>query len=536
MSPSDTLIRALQDERRYPHPVSEMRLIETHISWVILTGRYVYKVKKPVDLGFLDFTSLAARRHFCEEELRLNRRLAPALYLGVVAITGSPEDPHLEGPGEPFEYAVRMLQFADELRLDHLLAAGRLSPELVERLAHVIARFHAALPCAAAGDHGGIDSVRTPARENFTAIRLPAAFEAERRALKEVEAWTERRLVDLEPLVAQRKAAGFVRECHGDLHLANVTLHEGAPTPFDCLEFDPRLRWIDVMNEVAFLTMDLDFKDRGDLSLRFLNEYLHHTGDYEGLRVLRFYQAYRAMVRAKIEGIRIGQSGGSSAADYEDLLRRIRLARRYTRAGRGAVVIAHGLSGSGKTTLSRALLESCGLIRIRSDVERKRLAGYPPDARTRSPVGGGLYTRVAGERTYARLRELAAVIIGSGYSAFVDATFLQRSQRDDFRGLARELDVPFVILDFQAPEEVLAARIRGRQRGTDASEADVAVLTRQLATHEPLAADEIDACIAIDTTADPDPATIAARLRSRLDDTHADPAPAGPGSGRPDGI
>lgn len=519
MAPQDepALIRALQNAARYPHPVAGIELIETHISWVLLTGTYAYKLKKPVNLGFLDFTAPERRRHFCEEELRLNRRLAPTLYLGLVRICGPEHAPVLDGPGPVLEYAVKMRQFDPSAQFDRLLAAGRLGEELIERLAAVLARFHASAERMRADDpYGEAQSIIGPARDNFAAITLPPAFAAERRALATLAAWTEAAWTRLAPGCARRKADGRVRECHGDLHLANITLHEGEPTPFDCLEFDPGLSRIDVMSEVAFLTMDLDAHDRPDLAHAFLNAYLHHTGDYEGLAVLRFYQVYRAMVRAKIASIRASQRGAGADDDWRALSRYIALAEGYARGRRGALIIAHGLSGSGKTTLSHRLLAPCRLIRIRSDVERKRLAGHAAEARTRSGVGGGIYTPEAGERTYRRLEALAEIAVTAGFNVLVDATFLRAAEREAFRALAARLDAAFMILHFDAPEEILRQRIRQRLAGgSDASEADTAVLTHQLATQDPLTEDELSRAVRVDTSREPDIAAIAGELDKR---------------------
>lgn len=519
------LIRSLHDAAFYPHPVTGIELVETHISWVLLTGSYVYKIKKPVDLGFLDFTTLELRRHYCEEELRLNRRFAASLYLDVVRITGTPEAPRFDGDGDAFEYAVQMAQFEPSARFDRLLEAGRLNAELLEHLARVLADFHAGADRAHPGDgYGSPEAILHPARENFAQIKLPTALPAERSLLDELAQWSENAHARLEPCFTQRLAGGSVRECHGDLHLANIALHEGRPTPFDCLEFDPKLRWIDVMCEIAFLVMDLEAHGRGDLALRFLNEYLHYTGDYEGLEVLRYYRVYRAMVRAKIENIRLRQQQADTTAAWDTLLGYLRLARACTGTMPGAVVITHGLSGSGKTTLSRRLLAPCGLIRLRSDVERKRLAGYRPDERTRSPIGGGVYTHAAGERTYRRLEELTTAIVAAGFPALVDATFLQRAQRDAFRALAARLGVPFLILDFEAEESLLRARLQGRKAGSDASEADLAVLARQLLTREPLAPDELGVTLRIDAGGEPDYSALATAIRLRIAAPPATPA------------
>lgn len=519
MVPQDepVLIRALQSAGRYPHPVTAVELIETHISWVLLTGTYAYKIKKPVNLGFLDFTTLERRRHFCEEELRLNRRLAPALYLGLVRICGPEHAPVLDGPGPALEYAVKMVQFDPSAQFDRLLAGGRLDEPLIERLAAVLARFHAAAERMRADDpYGEAQSIIGPARDNFAAITPPPAPATERRALETLAAWTETTWSRLAPVCARRKAEGRVRECHGDLHLANITLHQGEPTPFDCLEFDPGLSRIDVMSEVAFLTMDLDAHGRPDLTHAFLNEYLHHTGDYEGLEVLRFYQVYRALVRAKIASIRAAQRGEAAADDHRALSGYVALADDYARSRRGALIIAHGLSGSGKTTLSRQLLGPCRLIRIRSDVERKRLAGYAAEARTRSAVGGGIYTPEAGERTYRRLEALAEIAVTAGFNVLVDATFLRAAERQAFRALAARLDAVFVILHFDAPEEILHQRVRRRLAESDASEADAAVLARQLATQEPLTEDELSMAVRVDAAGVPDIAGVTAELERKV--------------------
>lgn len=520
------LIHALQDASLFDHPVDAFRVIETHISWVLLTGPYAYKIKKAVDLGFLDFSTLEKRRFYCEEELRLNRRLAPGIYLEVTHITGSAQRPALGGTGAPIEYAVKMVQFDPAAQFDHLLAKGRLTEELVGRFAAALARFHAAIARATAEDaYGSAEAVHEPVEENFTQIRLPPSFTADSVPLRQLHAWCARAHERLRPVLERRKAGGFIRECHGDLHLANITLYHGEPTAFDCLEFNDRLRWIDVMSEVAFLTMDLDAHRRGDLGLRFLNDYLHHSGDYEGLALLRYYQTYRALVRAKVECIRLRQTGAASPQSYDAALAYLRLAQDYTCTRPRALVIAHGPSGTGKTTHTAGLLAPCGMVRLRSDVERKRMFGYAPEAHTQADVDTGLYSRAAGERTYRRLAELAAVIIEAGFTALVDATFLKRAQRDQFRTLASRLRVPLMILEFGAAEALLRVRVRAREEaGGDASEANIAVLERQLATWEPLGEDERPASITIDSGRAVDAAALAAEINRRIADGSRDPS------------
>jgi len=520
------LIQALLDPRRYPHAAGPVELVETHISWVLLTGERAYKIKKPVDLGFLDFSTLERRRHFCEEELRLNRRLAPSLYLGLVPITGTLEDPRLDGPGPVIEYALRMRQFDREQQLDRLLARGQLTAAHIDDLAATLAAFHRNIAVAGPDSpYGNPDHVWQPVAENFAQIieaayatslsrgpRLDPIAEAayatslsrgprldpiaERLGddvpawLTDLRRWSEATFARLRPAIETRKHDGFVRECHGDAHLANVVLVNGLAVPFDCLEFNPSLRWIDVISEIAFTAMDLADHGRRDLGWRLLNVWLEHTGDYAGVALLRFYLTYRAMVRAKVAIIRLHQPGlapaerESARHDFENYRDR---AVAYTRSRPPALIITHGLSGSGKTTVSQQVVEALAAIRVRSDVERKRLHGLAAAARSHSPVAAGLYGREAGDQTYQRLAALAGELLDAGETVIVDAAFLERARRERFRTLAQARQVPFLILDAVADESRLRARVVQRKHaGGDASEAGTEVLAHQIATHEPL--------------------------------------------------
>ena len=497
------LVAALADPACYPHPVGRVELIQTHISWVLLTGDYAYKIKKPVNLGFLDFTTLAARRHYCEEELRLNRRLAPELYLEVVPITGTPGKPVIGGTGTTIEYAIKMKEFAQSALFDNAIARGDIKPADIETLARTIADFHARLvPDSARASDPDI-SVLTPARENFEQmLQLPDAA-GDSAALSSIRDWTLREYGAHSALFEQRHAEGFVRECHGDLHLGNIALIDGAAMPFDCLEFNPALRWMDVMNEVAFLMMDLAAHGRRDLAFAFVNTYLEAGGDYAGVRLLPFYLVYRAVVRAKINLMRAAQDGMApeqrdhALAGYR---RYLALAALRARDCRGAVVITHGLSGSGKSTLTRRLAGELGAIRVRSDIERKRLRGLPAPARTSSGVGKGMYTDDDTVLTYERLLAHARIIAGAGLPVIVDATFLRRAQRDAFRGRALELGLPFAIINVTADPAELNARITARAaQNNDASEATLPVLDMQIASREPLTADEMPFVIQADS-------------------------------------
>jgi len=510
------LIAALHEPQRYDHPVERVTLVETHISWVLLTGRYAYKIKKPVDLGFLDFSTLDKRRHFCEEELRLNRRLAPEIYLAVVPITGTPADPRFGGPGTPIEYAVQMREFPQEAQLDRVLARGELKPGHIDDLALRLADFHQYATVAGPDrPFGTPERVWHPVNENFEQIRA-RIDETQRPPLERLTRWSRTAFEQLRDDFTARKRDGFVRECHGDAHLANMVLMDSRVVPFDCLEFNDNLRWIDMMNEAAFTVMDLEDRGQSAYARRLLNAYLERTGDYAGLKVLRFYQVYRALVRAKVAAIRLRQAGLSNVererigASYRGY---IELAERYTRPTQPVLMIAHGLSGTGKTTLTQALVEQLGAIRVRSDVERKRLHGLAANARSGSTLNEGLYTAEAGARTYDRLAELARAITSAGHRVILDATFLRRAQRDRMHALAEELRVPFLILAFTASEPTLRERVVVReQTGVDASEAGLAVLEHQLASADPLTAGEQAQALAINTDKPPSAAELSERV------------------------
>ncbi|MDO9011165.1 MAG: AAA family ATPase [Gallionella sp.] len=552
------LIRALLAAPAcYDHAVEKLELIETHISWVLLTGSYVYKIKKPVNLGFLDFSTLERRRQDCLEELRLNRRLAADIYLDVVAITGIVDAPRINGVGEALEYAVKMRQFPGDATLDKLAERGELGEVQIDALAARLAHFHLSECEHAATDSpwGEPDAVARPVTENFQmlAARLDAPAEVQR--LVVLQNWCNAEHLRLAPLMRARKQHGFVRECHGDLHLANLAWVDGKLVIFDCLEFSPALRWTDVISEVAFCYMDLLHRGYAGLASRFLNAWLEATGDYEGVALLRYYAVYRALVRAKVASLRAEQGCRASRAEVSACLQlaeqlalstplfplsRNNLGRsplvvrgmplhsatgafapslrgNALHSGMGdlspyipwedpcglaalrhptslSLTITHGLSGSGKTTLSQQMLEKHGMIRLRSDVERKRLAGLSACARGGEVLG--LYSASFGLRTYQYLAERAEDLLASGFRVVVDAAFLQRWERDMFRDLAKRSDADFRILDIPSDPAVLRERVRLRQaEGNDASDAGLRVLEQQLLTAQPLGEDELAVCL-----------------------------------------
>lgn len=512
-----TLIEHLKQPGVYPHAVDQVALLETHISAVLLAGEYAYKLKKPYNLGFLDFTTLDARKYYCEEEQRLNQRLAPDLYLGVVPITGSVDSPQWGGAGAPIEYAVKMRRFPQQALLSNVLARNELQPAHLDALACRMAAFHHTVPAATMEQAYGLpDTVHASARQNSTQIEPLLTNNTQRVQLAHVAQTTEALFTTDAALILQRKHDGFVRECHGDLHLGNMVMIEDEIVPFDCIEFNADFRWIDVMSEIAFLVMDLASRGRPDLAFRFLNAYLEQTGDFPGLKVLRYYLVYRAMVRAKIAALRATQQETPATtrtqawAEYQHYLD---WAEQVGQPQPPLLILMRGVSGSGKSTVARELAAHLPAIHVRSDIERKRLFGLAPLAQSKSGLGSGLYTADATLHTYERLKDIAQRVLDAGFSVVLDATFLKHSQRAKFETMGN----PCLILACEAPVEVLRARVAQRQAAqTDAAEADLAVLEKQLATHEALSEAERAQTIMLDTLQPISGSTLAALVRARI--------------------
>jgi len=512
------LIAGLRHPSAYPHAADSVEHIETHISHVLLAGAYAYKFKKPLDLGFLDFSTLERRRHGCEEEVRLNRRLAPDLYLGVVTVNGSLDAPCIGGSGPVLEYGVWMRRFPQSALLDR----QPVTSELMTRLAEHIAEFHADIPIAGPNSGFGTPArVLEPMLENLTQIRACLDSPEDLARLEALEIWSRNRFEALTPVIEQRRAEGFVRECHGDMHRGNIALVDGRIRIFDAIEFNPNLRWIDTASEIAFLIMDLEQAGERGAAQRFLNRYLERSGDYGALAMLDFYKVYRALVRAKVLAIRWGQDDPPSAeaqALRDDFARYLELAQSYTWARRRHLLIACGLPGSGKSRLSNRLREALPMIHLRSDIERKRLFGLGELARTASSIDRGIYFPRATDWTYERLHRLADGILASGYDVLVDATFIARQRRERFAALARRHRAGFAILALEAPLEVLRERVMRRlAQGADVSEADLSVLECQHASRQPLTELEHSRALVIDTSRDNAFPEILARLRTLLD-------------------
>lgn len=498
MSPAlPASLAGLLEPRAYPHAVDAVELIETHVSWVLLAGELAYKIKRPVRYSFIDLRAPARRKFLCEEELRLNRRFAPQLYLDVCRIIddGGAARIAAEGAdGRILEYAVRMRRFRADDELDRLLARRQVDPPELEAFGRQLAALHESFPAASAASPWGRPAdVRGLLLDNLlqcaeasgifgVADRVRALHDALQRALAKSTATME-----------TRRASGRIRECHGDLHARNVVRLDAQLVAFDCLEYEPAFRWIDVADEVAFLCGDLTARERPLHAHAFLGGYLARSGDYCACRVLRLYEAHRALVRAKIaalEAVAVTQETQRNALrrEHERLTRH---AARSLESPAPVLLVMCGLSGSGKTWLARQLAERLFAVHLRSDVERKRLAGLDELARTRSGIAAGLYSSRMSAAVYEDLAQAAEHVLGGGYSAIVDAAFLRREERARFAELGARLGVASRLVYCDAPVETLRSRIAARDRsGRDASEADVAVLDWQLAHIESLQPDE----------------------------------------------
>ena len=494
------MVRALQQTCGLPV------CIETHSATLLLGDDEVYKLKKPVDLGFLDFSTCARREAACREELRLNRRTAPALYLGLRALGGTPDAPYwlseaeAAAPDAVLDWAVHMRRFPAEAHsgdvLATLVADAPARQRLFTRLATHIVALHAQAGIATAEvAYGTPERVWAPIGDTLAHLHNSPAMPrdtATQAAFADVSRWCAERFAALRPLIAARKAAGKVREGHGDLHLGNLIVLDGEPLLFDALEFDPALRWIDMVADIAFLFMDLAGRQPAGMAWEFLDAWLTASGDFDALPLLPFYAVYRALVRAKVAAI--------AATQHDEPARRVEaevqcqhylaLAARLATPAAPRLLLVSGLSGSGKSHLAAQLLARHGCVRLRSDVERKRLFNLAAHASSRH-LTQNIYTADANARTSVRLLELAESVLASGLPLIIDATLLHRSARQAFQDLAQRLGVPHALLHCTAPRAVLEARIQAREaQGDDPSEAGLAVLAGQFALHEPPDTDE----------------------------------------------
>ena len=483
------LIKLMMQPEFYPHPVTEpIQLIQTHISYLLLTGDYVYKVKKPVNLGFLDFSTLSARYHFCQEELRLNHLLAPEIYLEVLPITQEGASLILAGEGEPLEYTLKMRQFPQDSLLSKMLKQGKLTPELMAQLGRMVAQVHLQ---AKTNDYirsfGEPSKIKEFIEQNYQQSQKYIGSLQTQQQYEETKQFSDSFFSWQRSLLEQRQQNHWIRECHGDLHLDNICFWHDKIQLFDRIEFNEPFRFVDVMYDVAFLVMDLEAEAHKELANVFLNTYIEQTGDWEGLAILPLYLSRQAYVRAKINSW-LWDTPSLTDENKRQAAAKARnyyyLAWQYTRPQSGKLIMMSGLSGSGKTTVAKHLAQNLGAIHIRSDAVRKHLSSIPLDQSGESSI----YTPAMTQKTYGRLLELSTKLASQGFTVILDAKYDRQTLRSAVITQAQNNQIPLEIVLCTAPEEVLRDRILARTG--DISDATVDLLESQKKSFEAFTARE----------------------------------------------
>ena len=506
------LLQAMLDPDFYPHHPDDLRHFETHISHVFLAGEWVYKIKKPVRFSFLDYSTLAQRKHFLEEELRLNRRLAPSIYVDILPITRCGSGYRLGGDAPPMEYALRMRRLPEQRMLDSLVARSEATIGMMWALAEVLNRFHANAPTdKAIQSRGDPEFIRRVWNENLDDIRGFVGKLLEGRTFAAVENFGRRAFDKRRALMLRRAGEGRVRELHGDLHCEHVCFAPEGIQIYDCIEFSADLRCCDVASENAFLLMDLEFRGARELGRAFLEKYIELSQDRELLQLLSFYKCHRALVRGKVFGLQ-GSAGAETAKRYFDL------AYSYTwDEEKPFLLLIAGLTGSGKSTLAQTLGRRLGVPIVSSDVTRKTLAGAL-GRRAAAAYAEGIYTAAMTERTYAAMIDQAERYLASGDGVILDGTFLKEAQRAVAAELAARRRVPLRIIWCRSSEELVRARLDERARqGTDISDGRWEIYVAQKQGLEPIKGFPSTSYLGLDTEAPP--AELAASVEQFLRST-----------------
>ena len=462
------------------HDGADVERIDTHAAIIFLAGTRAYKLKRAVRFDYLDFSTVELRRRSCEAELRLNRRTAPALYLRVVPVTRSAHGTlALDADGTPVDWVLEMQRFPQEHLFDRLAAAGRLDPAWMPALAGAIAALH--LQADQRLDHGGRTGMAWVIDGNATGLAEFGAGWLDADAVRRVTTAARLALDRWTTLLDARRGGGWVRQCHGDLHLRNIVLLDGHPTPFDAVEFNDEIACVDVLYDLAFLLMDLWRRDLPAHANALWNSYLTQIGTLEGIGLLPLFLSCRAAIRAKTSATAAQmQDGDAGRIELQELARDyLDKAEAFLRPPAARLVAVGGLSGSGKSTLAFGLAPSVGpvpgAVALRSDAIRKRIVGVPILERL-GPEG---YTSDVSRRVYETLASEARRVLDQGHSVIVDAVYASTEDRVAIARVAQEAGVPFMGLWLDAPEHVLVARVSKRTH--DASDADAGVVRRQLA-------------------------------------------------------
>ena len=515
----DTIVQALLKPETYPNHPQKITHLQTHISHIFLTGGLVYKIKKPVNFHFLDFSTLSKRRYFCHQEVELNRRLARDIYLGVVKITLDKGKPSLNGKGPVVEYAVAMREMPQERMMNRLLKSGKVEPREIKALVRRLVPFYATARTGRGVNAYGLPKgIAKNTEENFEQTRSYVGRLISSRAYRRIWAYSRSFLERNRDLFNRRIKEGRIRDCHGDLHSGNICLTKEIQV-YDCIEFNPRFRYSDTACDLAFLAMDLDFHGYENLSDTLVKSYVRQSGDKHLPRLMDFYKCYRAHVRAKIHSL----ASVEPEISFKEKRDHIQLAKNYYQlAHRYALndkpprlIVFFGLMGSGKTSLARAFAKKTGWPLYSSDEIRKKLAGLNPSARRWEPFGEGIYSQKMSEKTYWKMRQEAEQLLKKGQSVILDASYSQESERLPLVHLAGRTGARLHFIECRVPLAVIRRRLNRRsQEKAAVSDGRWEIFKQQRLAFDPVSGPDRDHLITIRTTQSPE--TLSARLLKKI--------------------
>ena len=487
----EQLLPFLLNANSYPHRPRRVRLVQTHSSFVFIVPPFVYKVKKPVNFGFLNFSTLEKRRYFCAREIALNRRLCPKMYLAVVPISRK-AGRFMFGEGDHVvEYAVKMRKLSDRYFLDRLVERDEVVPGDLDRIAIALNTFYQAqAPTQEIESWGRIDRLKISTDENFRQTQEFLGQTLSRAAYETICFYTNRSYVTQRRLFESRLREKWIRDCHGDLHLEHIHITPRALHIYDCIEFNDRFRYVDVANDAAFLAMDLDYEGRSDLADYFVRKVAAALNDSGMPRLMHFYKCYRAYVRGKVESLHSIAHAAPEAerqASAERARRYFRLALQYAVAGsHPLVLVVMGRIASGKSTLANALANELGWKVFSSDRIRKELAGFPLFERSGDAARSRLYSSAMTQKTYDKLLGMAVEEVRQRRSVILDATFAQRVHREQLRRCLTSAGIRFRFMEAQAADAAVKQRLKARAtRPDEVSDARVEDFEMLIRLYEP---------------------------------------------------
>jgi len=490
-----SILNALLRPETYGEDVKKVKLIQTHTSWVFLTGNFAYKIKKPVFFGFLDYTTLEARKFFCEEELRLNSRLSPDMYLAVLPVVkitnGEEEKVSFGGVGEVIDYAVKMKELPQDRLMTELLKQDNISYNTIDEIAKIVANFHKeAETNQRIAQFGSVETIKFNWDENFAQTEEFIGKTLSRATFRFCKKMVDKFILDNFDLFLKRQREGRIRQCHGDLHSKNIFVFDKIYI-FDGIEFNQRFSCCDTASEIAFFVMDLDYFDQHHLANFFIDRYLQYTKDYESLALLDFYKCYRAYVRGKVTSFALNDKGIS--ADDKMLAQKtassyFRLAVNYAQNLFAApkLIVMVGLPGVGKTYFAQGLAKKINGYHLRTDIIRKELTNLPLDQHHYTGYGTGIYTSDISARTYDEMFARARRYLAFGKTCILDATFSLAKSRTQARTLAKEFKAKFLLVECYCPARVVIKRLKKRARGFDFSDANPLVYQAMQKNFDPV--------------------------------------------------